>query len=330
MSDQRPKLSRSQLAELRARGNLRPALHVVAVSATIVAVLALFAWAPHPLIFIPCCLVIGALQHHLSIIQHEAVHFLLFTNRRANNLVGTAAAHLIFFTMEYRSIHLKHHRSLGHDDDPDLHNYVNYPNDRGYVIRDAVRHLSGLAAVQQFVHQTMRAVHDRRDAPARSRTVFRRLTPGLAGIAVTQAALLGVFLWLGRWEHYVLLWILPLLTVAKSLTHFRNVVEHAQVRDLGDPEFSRLRTILCSPLEAFFFAPMNFNYHAEHHFYMGIPYHQLPRCHALLAAQPVYTDVVEIERGYLRFLFGTLCRARSSGTAGRATGLASTLAERTS
>lgn len=310
MSARRPTLSRAQLAELRVRGNLRPGLHVVAVFATIAAVLALFAWAPHPVAYIPCCLVIGALQHHLSIIQHEAVHFLLFTNRRANNLVGAAVAYLIFFTMEYRSIHLKHHRSLGHDDDPDLDNYVNYPNDRGYVIRDAVRHLSGLAAVQQFVHQATRAVHGRRVAPTRTLKVFRipRLSPGLAGIAVTQAALVGLFMWLGRWEHYVLLWILPLLTVAKSLTHFRNVAEHAQVRDVGDPEFSRLRTILCSPLEAFFFAPMNFNYHAEHHFYMGIPYHQLPRCHALMAAQPAYTEVVEIERGYLRFLLGTLCQ----------------------
>ena len=50
------------------------------------------------------------------------------------------------------------------------------------------------------------------------------------------------------------------------------------------------------------------HYHAEHHFYMGIPYHQLPRCHALMAAQPAYTEVVEIERGYLRFLLGTLCQ----------------------
>ena len=108
------------------------------------------------------------------------------------------------------------------------------------------------------------------------------------------------------WEYYLLLWVLPLVTVAKTLTHFRNVVEHAQLRDVGDPELSRYRTVLCNPAEGFFFAPMNFNYHAEHHLYTGIPYHRLPRCHALLREHPRYLEVVEVEKGYLSFLFNKL------------------------
>ena len=147
--------------------------------------------------------------------------------------------------------------------------------------------------------------------PKSEQASTRRIDPELKGVAIMQLVLFGLFAVLGRWELYFLLWIVPLLTVAKSLTHFRNVVEHAQVRDVGgDPTLSRLRTILCSRFEAFFFAPMNFNYHAEHHFYMGIPYHQLPRCHELLSSQQSYLDVVEVERGYLRFLFTRLCRRR--------------------
>ena len=80
----------------------------------------------------------------------------------------------------------------------------------------------------------------------------------------------------------------------------------AVICDVGDPELSRYRTVLCNPAEGFFFAPMNFNYHAEHHLYTGIPYHQLPRCHALLSEHPRYPEVVEVERGYLSFLFNKL------------------------
>ena len=61
------------------------------------------------------------------------------------------------------------------------------------------------------------------------------------------------------------------------------------------------------------------NYHAEHHFYMGIPYHQLPRCHALLAATPEYRRVVEIEHGFLGFLFGKLVSSRDDEHAPHAT-----------
>ncbi len=300
MTLRKPKLSREQLAELRVRGNVRPALYMIAVFAAITATLAVTARWPHPALVVPCLLVIGALQHHLSIIQHEAVHYLLFTNRRLNDLAGRLAAYPIFFTMRYRGTHWQHHRSLGHDDDPDLHNYVDYPSDIRYLLFDIVWNVTGAAAVRQFLKQ---ALAGRRPAGA-------RIDPELAGVAATQAAIFGVLWACGVWEAYFVLWILPLLTIAKSLTHFRNVVEHAQLRDLGDPELSRCRTVLCSPIEGFFFAPMNFNYHAEHHFYMGIPYHQLPKAHELLSAMPQYHRVVEVEHGYLRFLFGRLVSPR--------------------
>lgn len=297
----RPRLPRDQLAALRMHGNVRPALHVAGVFAMIAATIALFTWLPHVLTLVVCCLIIGALQHHLSIIQHEAIHYLLFTNRRINNFVGALTGHLIFFTMSYRWVHWEHHRQLGHDDDPDLPNYVDYPNDIGYVARDFLWHITGLAAVTQFVRQS------RAKSPDGAEQKKRPFDRGLIGVAFTQLILLGLFAWFSRWELYLLLWIVPLLTVAKSLTHFRNVAEHAQLRDLGDPTLSRLRTVLCGPVEGFFFAPMNFNYHAEHHFYTGIPYHQLPRCYELLSARPEYADVVEVERGYMRFLLGRLC-----------------------
>ena len=127
---------------------------------------------------------------------------------------------------------------------------------------------------------------------------------------MAQGGLLGLFWLVASWEFYFVLWVLPLLTIAKTLTHFRYTVEHAQLQDVGDPELSRYRTVLCNPMEAIFFAPMNFNYHAEHHFYMGIPYHKLPRCHELLASQPEYRAIVDVQKGYLHFLFRQLCRKR--------------------
>lgn len=316
MSIPRPALARQDFLELHRRSDLRPALYMAAVFAAITATAAAVAWRPSPWLLVPAVFVVGALQHHLSVIHHESVHYLLFRNRRANELAGRAAAWPIFFTMRYRQVHLKHHRSLGHDDDPDLASYVNYPNDLGYVMRDLLLHVTGLAAARQFLRLALSRGGER------PRVDFDR---ELAGVAITQLLIVALFALFAHWSLYGLLWIVPLVSVAKPLAHFRAVVEHARVRAPGPgsahdgredaEDAGRYRTVLSSPLEAFFFAPMNFNYHAEHHFYMGVPYHRLPRCHAILSGRPEYRQQVEIERGYLRFLFGTLIRGRTAAAA---------------
>ena len=125
----------------------------------------------------------------------------------------------------------------------------------------------------------------------------------LLGLAAAQLGVLALFWAIGHPTLYVALWLLPLVTLTKTLTHLRNIARHAQVRDVGDPELSRYRTTLVGPIERFFFAPMNFNYHAEHHFYPMIPWHNLSEVHRLLSRHPAYAEAVETERGVLRFIF---------------------------
>lgn len=302
MTVPRPALSREELLELHRRSDLRPALHMAGVLGATAAVATATARIGSPWILPLAALLMGALQHHLSVIHHESIHYLLFRHRRANEIAGRLAAWPIFFTMRYRASHLRHHRSLGHDDDPDLANYVNYPNDLGYVIRDLLQHVTGLAAARQFVRQMSDGRFPRRLS----------IDGELAGVALAQVVIFALFAGLAHWSLYFLIWIVPLVTVAKTLTHFRNVVEHARIRarEGAAEDAGRYRTVLTTPLEAFFFAPMNFNYHAEHHFYMGVPYHRLPRCHAILSGRPEYDQHVEVERGYLRFLFRTLVTGR--------------------
>jgi fatty acid desaturase len=86
------------------------------------------------------------------------------------------------------------------------------------------------------------------------------------------------------------------------MTHLRNMARHVMVRDVGDPELSRYRTTLVGPVERFFLAPMHFNYHAEHHFYPMIPWHNLPEAHRILSRHPHYANVVDVQNGVLRFI----------------------------
>jgi fatty acid desaturase len=108
---------------------------------------------PRPLTFALAFVVIAGLQHHLSIIQHEAVHFLLFRNRRWNEWVGSLAAYPIGFTMGCRKRHFEHHYYLGTDKDPDLANYEHNPNKVRVLMVDILRDLAGVSAISQFVRQ---------------------------------------------------------------------------------------------------------------------------------------------------------------------------------
>jgi len=283
----RPQLTREESRKLHKRENLRPALHVTLVFGGIVAL----QWAaiqnPTPWMYALCFVLMGGLQHHLSIVQHEANHWLLFANRTLNEIIGALASYSIGFTMAYRHQHFEHHRRLGEETDPDLVNYRRYPGTRSYAVWDLFLHLSGIAAAKQFLAQESR----------QKGSVIDTLL-----MALTQAFILGLFWRAGHWENYFILWILPLMTITKTLAHFRNVAEHIQLRDNGDPELSRYRTIRCGLIEKFFFAPLNFNYHAEHHFYPQIPYYHLPEVHALLSNKSEYASAVQIAPTYLGIL----------------------------
>ena len=80
----------------------------------------------------------------------------------------------------------------------------------------------------------------------------------------------------------------------------RAFCEHAQPL-LPDKaaDTRRLVTFFPSRLERLFFAPMNMNYHAEHHLWASVPYHNLPGLHRVVGLN----SEIEIRRSYLGFVW---------------------------
>jgi len=262
-----PALSRTVLGTLREQGNARPAVYLTAVAAGIAAAIAAHGAWPGPVTWVPCAVVIGALQHHLWIAQREALAFLLFRDRVANDRLGGWIAAMLGMTSPARW-------AGWHEPG------TSRPR---MVLLDLLAHVTGLATIGRVLTAAGRVRHT---PPAD----WRRLL-------VAQAAIAGVFLLLGHLADYLWLWLLPLGTIAAALARVRSLVERAPASAEG-----RLRTIRCSRLEAFFLAPMNVNYLAERRLCNGVPYHNLPRCHQLLAGDPAYRDTVDVETGYLRLL----------------------------
>ena len=94
---------------------------------------------------------------------------------------------------------------------------------------------------------------------------------------------------------YLLLWWIPKLTVFSLFYRLRNIAEHACTSGVED--FSNTRTTLSPMLIRYFIAPLNVNYHLEHHLFMFCPWYNLPKAHEMLKTKEFYKDL-EVEHGY--------------------------------
>ncbi|MEK6798542.1 MAG: fatty acid desaturase family protein [Planctomycetota bacterium] len=290
-------MTREDLAPFCVRRDAVAAATWAAVVLGILLTLLLHVYLAGPITFVLAFLLIGGFQHHLSVIHHEAVHYLLFRKRSWNEFAGRfLAAYPIGFTMTYRRTHLAHHRHLGDENDPDLPNYLDFPAPGGIVVAAILKDLSFSAAGAQLLG--MLGVGRRTGTSSRP-SQTRREWLGLIGV---QGAIFTALALVGHWPLYFSLWILPLGSWAKLLAHVRNLAEHVDVRD-DSAALPRWRTFRCGLIERFFLAPLNFNYHAEHHLFPQVPFYHLPALHRRLMCDPSYGRQVNVRDGYVRFLW---------------------------
>ena len=276
-------------------------MEIVVVYVSIIGMFALVTWMPNPILLVVAFFVIGALQHRISIVLHEAVHFLLFKNRKLNNVVGNLfLAYPIGFTLHYRKIHFAHHSDLGEDDDPDLVNYESYPNTAAFFFAMFMQNISGFNAMKQFLE--MIGLRKSTDPHLLAANIPKPSRWHLVGLVAAQLIIFGLLAVFSHWWYYIVLWLAPLVTIAKTCANVRNAVEHTAI--VPDPKapYARYRTILSPFLERFFLAPLYFNYHAEHHLYPAIPYHQLPKVHEILRRQESYEKNIQLVPGYIHFV----------------------------
>src|SRR5207249_3729954 len=75
----------------------------------------------------------------------------------------------------------------------------------------------------------------------------------------------------GHGIEYLVLWVLPLLTVLQPILRFRAICEHGAVRDLASP-LKAARTNLAPAWLRWVLFPHHVGYHLEHHLYPAIPH----------------------------------------------------------
>jgi fatty acid desaturase len=251
----------------------------------------LLSFWPHLLVlWLMTALVAGFVQNGLGLLMHEGSHYFLHRSKKANDLWANILVCLpIFNTVQgYRIPHFEHHRSSGDDSDPYYFLYGSYPN-LGHLLSRFLMDLLGVSALQRFFGryfaEGIPAVNKRN--PAYSLPVF---------LVIQLVIWLLLYCVTGRWYAWLLLWIVPLMTVTIFLNRFRTIVEHYP----GFQGITISRTSLTGWLEYLCIAPYGYGHHLEHHLMPQIPYYHLGFVHKYLSAHVNYTENELCSQGYLK------------------------------
>lgn len=190
---------------------------------------------------------------------HEASHHSLFATRAWNDRLQALYAWPFFIELSaWRRQHLAHHIKLGEKGDHIFEDYEalgltgSKPN-LGWVLFG--RPLVGLVAFDYVM--SLFAINGARD---------------WAKVGLFWMVVLGAAFGLGILDEVVIYWILPQFLVFSTTLYWSEIIDHFRTMDGNRSRVGWLSNAIGH----------NNGFHAVHHKWMTIPFHQLPAAHAAL------------------------------------------------
>ena len=218
-------------------------------------------------------------------LMHEAAHRLLFSNKRANDLVGRWLLGYPSFTSTdaYRRVHMAHHRDEFGPDEPDIPLYIGYPIAHASFRRKLVRDATGRTGMQADARPA---------APTRARRTSRSRRDVLEDHARSRPCCSAAAIASGHWWLYPLFWVAPYLTVWRVINRLRSVAEHGGMQRSPDRREST-HSVRQHPVARFLLVPYRIGWHLAHHVDSGVPFRNLPMLHDALREAGYVDDSFE-------------------------------------
>jgi fatty acid desaturase len=225
----------------------------------------------------------GRAHAQLLALMHESVHRLLFRNRKLNDFAGRWLLGYMSFvnTDGYRYVHMAHHREEFGPNEPDIPLYANYPITRASFWRKMRRDGLGSTGFRMLRGQFMSIFKTDPQQLNTQRKIF----------ALHFALLTISVIFVNPWV-YVMLWLVPYITVWRVMNRLRSIAEHGGLRADSDRRVTT-HSVKQHLFSSFYFVPFNLGWHIAHHADSGIPFRSLPKYHHQLRASGFVTDTYE-------------------------------------
>lgn len=206
----------------------------------------------------------------LNLLGHEGIHGLLHRNRIVNRTLARYLCHfpfLISYT-HYSMNHLRHHRNLGTDQDPDINIYQ--------IARSSVSSWISQSIVNSLNFSIPKHFFDYYNGSAAflsGRYPFKIKTDYIQFFFFWLLVLVVVFKFNLQFD-FILYWFVPLFLLlpwSQLMNSYQHYSENQRIE-------GRAYTILFKNIfiKEFLF-PINVNYHETHHQRPDVPYFELPK-----------------------------------------------------
>ena len=269
--------------ELRHIPNFRNAISIASIYVQTIGII----WAAlalhNPITYVVAFLLMGRAHAQLLALMHESVHRLLFRNRKLNDFAGRWLLGYMSFvnTDGYRYVHMAHHREEFGPNEPDIPLYANYPITRASFWRKMRRDGLGSTGFRMLRGQFMSIFKTDPQQLNTQRKIF----------SLHAVLLILSMIFVNPWV-YVMLWLVPYITVWRVMNRLRSIAEHGGLRADDDRRVTT-HSVKQHLFSSFYFVPFNLGWHIAHHADSGIPFRSLPKYHHQLRASGFVTDTYE-------------------------------------
>lgn len=293
-------------AKIKELSALEPARALAATAEewlSIAAAIALCVYFWHPALYLIAVIFIGARQHALMILGHDASHYRTLPTRWQNDLFANLFLMWPTFASveSFRKFHGTHHQYTNLPDDGNRHIWHThdaagelepgwkFPKTRLGLALVLLRRAFFLTGIFWIVRGLVGSL----------------LVPSphwmLAAKLAFYASVAGALTVFGAWYAFLLYWIVPYCTWHIAVQYARLICEHSAV-DSDEEEYAITRSTIPTRLESIFILPRNVGYHIEHHWYPSIPWYRLPELHQQLMAREGFKTHAVVKRSVVASL----------------------------
>lgn len=295
-------LSAQELAMLAKMEPSRVAFDFTVTLALILAIPIAYRYMPNPVTFVVCVLASLHVFNRLASLIHMSDHNALLPGPRANSILGSFAAFFMGYTRHgHRAVHQEHHLHLNTPEDPDK--IWGVPEERTRdVFAKWISDLLFSSAARRLL-QYVQPRRRRQRMPAADPVLLRAVRAIRLQLPVfpVQLFLVAYYHWVIGWQYYILFYVLPILTLYPAIIRLRSVVEHSfeigYVPQSPDQCFV-IRSTNANLFERLIIAPLNGEYHLEHHLLPTVPYYKLPAARKIIESKGVQVPLAD---GYFSY-----------------------------
>ena len=235
---------------------------------------------------VPLYMIAAASLHGISLFTHEAVHGVLARNKVLNRVFGIICAMPVLQNYSaYKVLHLRHHKHLGNEGDPD-----HYDNYTGWTWMVFSMHWLRLI-VGYPIYIVMIPILGFRQGTRSDRC-------WIVAEILLLFTLIGIAISVTPWHVILNAWLIPMMII-NTMVNIRGMSQHTFLEEPEDP-VRGTRSILTNPVTEFFMC--NENYHLEHHLFPRVPWYNLKRLHGEIKEQ-----LGEREAPFVRSYFEFVC-----------------------